>query len=170
MPPGTLTKWSLSPSYDALQRSLERPLSPAESAALQWRDVEAEPPGFVVLYRYHDAPHLRVSFATDFSKRLEPQPGMKVVYARTTIDSDRDEVKKLEIGYSDDVSVFLNGQILFRGRSAQNFRDPGFLGIVNPENDAVYLPLKKGRNELMLAVSELGGGWGFICRLKDLQD
>jgi hypothetical protein len=38
-------------------------------------------------------------------------------------------------------------------------------GIVNPENDTVYLPLKKGSNELMLAVSELGGGWGFICRL-----
>ena len=70
-------------------------------------------------------------------------------------------MKKLSIGYSDDVSVFLNGQILYRGRSAQNFRDPGFLGIVNPENDAVYLPLKKGSNELMLAVSELGGGWGF---------
>ena len=50
---------------------------------------------------------------------------MKVVYARTTIDSDRDQVKKLEIGYSDDVSVFLNGKILYRGRSAQNFRDPG---------------------------------------------
>ena len=81
-----------------------------------------------------------------------------------------DQVKKLNIGYSDDVSVFLNGQILFRGRSAQNFRDPGFLGIVNPENDAVYLPLKKGGNELMLAVSELGGGWGFICRLVDVGD
>jgi hypothetical protein len=68
------------------------------------------------------------------------------------------------------VSVFLNGQILFRGRSAQNFRDPGFLGIMNPENDAIYLPLKKGKNELMLAVSELGGGWGFIGRLVDLDN
>ena len=66
------------------------------------------------------------------------------------------------------MSVFLNGRVLFRGRSAQNFRDPAFLGIINPENDAVYLPLKKGKNELMLAVSELGGGWGFICRLADL--
>jgi hypothetical protein len=90
---------------------------------------------------------------------------MQVLFARTIIDSDREQVKKLEIGYSDDVSVFLNGQVLYRGRSAQGFRDPGFLGIANPENDAVYLALKKGRNELMLAVSELGGGWGFICRL-----
>ena len=167
MPPDTLTKWDLSPSYDALARNLERPLTPAEQEAIPWQDVEAEPPGFVVIYRYREAPHPKVTFANDFSKRLDPQPGMKVVYARTSIDSDRDQVKKLSIGYSDDVSVFLNGKILYRGRSAQNFRDPGFLGIVNLENDAVYIPLKKGRNELMLAVSELGGGWGFICRLTD---
>jgi len=95
---------------------------------------------------------------------LEPQPGMKVVYAKTTIESDRYQVKRLYIGYSDDISVFLNGRILYRGRSAQYFRDPGFLGIINPENDAIYLPLRKGHNELILGVSEIGGGWGFICR------
>lgn len=170
MPPGTLTQWTISPAYDALARNLERTLMKSESDTIPWKNVEAEPPGFVVLYRYLDAPHLRVTFANDFSKRLEPQPGTKVVYARTTIDSDRDQVKKLNIGYSDEVSVFLNGKILYRARSAQNFRDPGFLGIMNPENDAVYLPLKKGKNELMLAVSELGGGWGFICRLVDMEN
>ncbi len=170
MPPGTLIKWSLSPSYNALERNLDRPLPASETDGIHWQDVEAEPPGFVVLYRYREAPHPKVSFQGDFSKRLEPQPGMKVVYARTSIDSDRDQVKKLFIGYSDDISVFLNGKILFRGRSAQGFRDPGFLGIVNPENDAVYLPLKKGSNELMLAISELGGGWGFICRLTELEN
>jgi hypothetical protein len=165
MPAGTLTQWSLSASYDALARDLERPPAPEVRAAMQWQDVEAEPPGFVVVNRYRDSPHPRVTFASDFSKRLEPQAGMKVVYARTSIVSDRDEVRKLYIGYSDDVSVFLNDAILYRGRSAQSFRDPGFLGIVSAENDAVYLPLRKGRNELLLAVSELGGGWGFICRL-----
>jgi len=165
MPPDTLIRWSLSPSYDALARDLERPLSPQERDKIQWQDVEAEPPGFVVINRYRDSPHPRVTFASDFSKRLDPQPGMRVVYARTSIVSERDEVRKLSIGYSDDVSVFLNDSILYRGRSAQNFRDPGFLGIVSPENDAIYVPLKKGQNELVLALSELGGGWGFICRL-----
>ena len=167
MPSNMLTKWSLSPAYDALARNLERPLTPSEIAAMPWQDVEAEPPGLVVIGRYRENPHPVVTFQQDFSTRLQPQPGMKVVYARTTIDSDREQVKKLDIGYSDDVSVFLNGHILYRGRSAQSFRDPGFLGIVNLDNDSVYLPLKKGRNELILAVSELGGGWGFICRLSD---
>ena len=168
MPPTALTRWSISPPYDALARDLERPPSASEAASIAWQEVEAEPPGLVALYRYYDAPHPRVSFQSDFSTRLQPQPGMKVLYARTTIVADRAEVKRLAIGYSDDVSVFLNGKILYRGRSAQAFRDPGFLGIVNPENDAVYLPLKKGKNELMLALSELGGGWGFICRLEPL--
>lgn len=167
MPAGTITNWKISPPFDALARNLEEPLTDSESKNIKWADVEAEPPGFVVLYRYLDAPHPRVTFANDFSKRLEPQPGMKMVYARTVIESDREQVKKLYLGYSDDVSVFVNGKILYQGRSAQNFRDPGFLGIMNPENDAIYIPLKKGSNELMLAVSELGGGWGFICRLAD---
>jgi len=170
MPPHTLTQWSISPGYDALARNLEQPLSATESKAIAWQDVEAEPPGFVVLYRYRQAPHPRVTFQSDFSKRLDPQPGTKVLYARTNIDSDRDHVQKLLIGYSDEVSVFLNGKILYRGRSAQGFRAPGFLGIMNPENDTVYLPLKKGKNELVLAVSELGGGWGFICRLLDMEN
>lgn len=168
MPAGTLPKWNLSPSFEATARNLEQPLSPSEIKTIQWQEVEAESPGFVAINRYRESPHPRVTFANDFSKRLEPQPGMKVVYARTNIASERDQIKKLYIGYSDDVSVFLNGQILYRGRSAQNFRDPGFLGIMDAENDAIYIPLKKGDNELMLAVSELGGGWGFICRLADV--
>jgi hypothetical protein len=165
MAPGALTRWSLSPAYDALARNLEQPLSDAEKGTIAWEQVEAEGPGLVVVNRYRESPRFRVSFANDFSKRLQPQPGSKVVYARTSVDSDREQVKKLELGYSDEVSVFLNGRILYRGRSPQNFRDPAFLGIVNPENDAVYLPLRKGANELVLAVTELGGGWGFVARL-----
>jgi hypothetical protein len=166
MPPNTLVHWQISESLDALQRDLEKPLLAAEAQTMHWQDVDAEAPGFVVLYRYRDAPHPRGSFQSDFSTRLQPQPGTRVVYARTTIDSDSDQVKKLSIGYSDEVSVFLNGRILWRGRSAQSFRDPGFLGIMSADDDAVYLPLQKGKNELLLAVSELGGGWGFVCRLE----
>ena len=165
MPPGTLVRWSLSPVYDALARDPQRPLSAADQKAMRWEAVEAEPPGIVAIYRYRMAPHPRVTFQTDWSTRLEPQPGTKLIYARTTIAADKDEVRKLALGYSDEVSVFLNGRILYRGRSAQAFRDPGFLGIVTPDNDVVYLPLRKGTNHLVLALSELGGGWGFIARL-----
>ncbi len=168
MAPNTLTEWNLSPVFEALERNPEKPLSRAEIDAMKWEPVKAEAPGFVVINRFREGPHINATFAKDFSKRLEPQKGSKMVYARMAIDSDKDQVKKLSIGYSDEVSIFLNGAIVYRGRSPQYFRDPGFLGIVNPENDSLYLPLKKGSNEIVLAVSEIGGGWGFNCRLEDV--
>src|SRR5262249_1461371 len=69
MPPDVLTRWSISPSLDALARDLERPLSAAEAASMTWKEVEAEPPGVVVLYRYLEAPHPRVTFQSDFATR-----------------------------------------------------------------------------------------------------
>lgn len=94
---------------------MERPLTPSEIAAITWQDVEAEPPGFVVVNRYRESPQIQRAYEYDFKKHLDPQPGMKVVYARTSIDSEHDQVKKLPIGYGEDVSVFLNGKILYRG-------------------------------------------------------
>jgi AraC-like DNA-binding protein len=58
---------------------------------------------------------------------------------------------------------------LFTGKSAWRFRDPDSNGIMDVENDAVYLWLKQGRNDLVLAVREYFGGWGFICRLESVQ-
>ena len=74
----------------------------------------------------------------------------------------------MSFGYSDEASIFLNGKPVFTGKSAFRFRDPGFLGIMDVEDDAVYLNLKKGRNEIVLGVADYFGGWGFICRMDDV--
>jgi len=48
--------------------------------------------------------------------------GKEVLYAKTTIESDRDQIKKLSIGYSDEVSVFVNGKILLSRPKRAEFR------------------------------------------------
>jgi hypothetical protein len=55
---------------------------------------------------------------------------------------------------------------VFSGNNALSFRQPKFLGLLDTESDAIYLPLKKGRNELVLAVTEYFGGWGFLALLE----
>jgi hypothetical protein len=45
------------------------------------------------------------------------------------------------------------------------FRQFNFLGLLETESDTVYLPLARGDNELLLAVTEFFGGWGFLCKL-----
>jgi hypothetical protein len=77
-------------------------------------------------------------------------------------------VKKLAFGFSDRGSIFLNGQIVFSGDNTYRSRSLRYLGVVTIDNDAVYLPLRQGENELVIAVSEAFGGWGLIARLEDL--
>lgn len=165
-PAGTLSKWELSEAFETDALNPERLPDAAALDAMKWLAVTAETPGMVVIDRYRRSPSLVPPFAFDRSIRLQEAKGTKVVLARTTIYSDRDQTLKLAFGYSDEATIFLNRQSLFTGKSAWRFRDQDFNGVMDVEHDAIYLPLKKGRNDLVLAVKEYFGGWGFICRLE----
>lgn len=90
------------------------------------------------------------------------------ILARVTIQSDRDQTKRLDFGYSDQVQLYCNQQLLYSGNNGYRSRDYRYLGSIG-YFDAVYLPLKKGTNELILSVSERFGGWGVQGKLEDLE-
>jgi hypothetical protein len=166
LPPGVLTRWELSDAFDVAERDSETLPAPAELKAMKWQAVGVEPPGMVVIDRYRRSPGV-VRFFAEPAERTGKREGRKVVFARAVIHSDRAQVRRMSLGYSDEVTVFLNAKPVFHGRSAFRYRDPGFLGIMDAEDDAVYLDLRKGRNELVLAVADYFGGWGYIARLDD---
>jgi sugar lactone lactonase YvrE len=146
-PPGTFTTWQISQSFRLTQLDIEEYPLAQRIGDIEWETVESEPQGLVDLARYR--------------QRSGREPDC--VLARTPIYSDTDQTLKLKFGYSDAVSVFMNGQLVFFGNSAYRQRDPSFLGVVGL-NDIVYLPLRQGENELLLVVTESFGGWGFVCR------
>jgi hypothetical protein len=146
--PGALTRWQISQVFSADSIDNEQSPTAQNLSGIEWQDVLGEPSGLVNISRH----------------RL--LKGKSCVLAKTIIHSDSVRIKKLDFGYSDKVSIFLNGRILFTGDSSFRSRDPLFLGVAGL-NDAVYLPLQKGDNELLLMVSESMGGWGFISRLTD---
>jgi hypothetical protein len=157
---GTLTDWALSETFDAATRDAS--VYP-DVRGLNWEKVAAESPGMVVINRYRESPNVLPPERED---RLRGDVrGGKIVFARTTIRSEREEVRKMGFGYSDEAVLFLNGTPLYSGKNTLSFRQPEFLGLLDAASDAVYLPLKKGENELLLAVTEFFGGWGFLCRL-----
>lgn len=80
------------------------------------------------------------------------------VFARIEITSESDQLKLFEFGYSDRAIVILNGTPIYKGNNRWRSRDYRYLGTVGLF-DAVYLDLKKGKNTLLLAVSEDFGGW-----------
>ncbi len=85
------------------------------------------------------------------------------LYAKTTIHSDKDEIRRIDFGYSDIATVFLNGVQVFTGRSDFRRRDPSFLGIIGLY-DSIFMPLKKGENEIFITLMDVFGGWGFIMK------
>ncbi|WP_299275603.1 hypothetical protein [uncultured Psychroserpens sp.] len=92
-------------------------------------------------------------------------PG-NTVLARVIIHSDSDQLKLFEFGYSDRVVAILNGIPIYKGTNKYRSRDYRYLGTIGLF-DAIYLPLKKGENELLMAVSEDFGGWLITGRFKN---
>jgi sugar lactone lactonase YvrE len=86
-----------------------------------------------------------------------------IIFAKATIESTDGKDRIYAFGYCNIISVFLNGKLLFAGNSAYGSRDPSFQGVIGM-NDYISLPLKKGKNELLIALGESFGGWGFIFR------
>ncbi len=146
--PGVIADWELSRGFPALLLDTEEYPEPKMLAEAKWRKVSAEPSGLVDVARF-------AAF-----NGVEPES----VLARTVVRSDgRKQALKIDFGYSDALSIFLNGSPVFSGDSSYRLRDSSFLGIVG-YFDSVTLPLRKGANELLFVVTEGFGGWGFMCR------
>ncbi len=115
--------------------------------------VEAEPRGLVNLSRNF----ARVSGAE-----------RSAVVAYVVIRATHSVQVPLDLDFSDDVSVFLNDQLLFTGTNAWESRYPFYLGTIAPDVllNQVQLNLREGNNYLSLVVSERAFGWGFLARLE----
>ena len=63
---------------------------------------------------------------------------------------------------------FINGKLLFSGDNSYRSRSLRYLGVMTLDHERLALPLVKGDNELIVAVSESFGGWGVTGRFDSL--
>jgi hypothetical protein len=150
-PAGSLLRFRLSPAYTVAAEGPILSLEGAPGATANWQTVSAERSGLLNLGR--------------FVTRAPRSRGTAL--ARVTLHAQQAGSKPLELGYSDDISVFLNGQLLFTGHASYSFNFPRREGLIGLGQETLYLPLRAGDNELTLAVSEVFGGWGLMARLPD---
>jgi len=150
--PGVVPAWWISDPFGEEAFPGDPVLDPARLAARGWTQLAAEPSGLVDLARVNGLSDER-----------------NTVFARTTIHASRAQTKALELGFSDRALVYLNGRALFRGNDTYRSRDYRFLGSIG-YFDTLFLPLVEGVNELVVAVSEMFGGWGIQARFPDLAD
>ena len=106
-----------------------------------WKQTPNDPNGFVDLTRQFD-PHDNVC-----------------AYAAIVVDSPLDQRALLSTGSDDGEKVWFNGQEVVKANEARGAK---------PGQNRADVGLKKGRNEIVLKVTQGGGGWGFYLDLLSL--
>ena len=150
-PVGTIARWEVSrafvrdtaPLYVLPDSLLQKP---------DWRPLTADPRGLVNLAANLEIPDAARSWGA---------------LARLVLTADRARTVRLLLGFSDRVTVFLNGKPLWSGDQRYFFDNPRQEGVIGFHQGTVHLALLPGRNEVILALTDLFGGFGLMGRLED---
>ena len=153
---GLIRHWRLS-TFSTLPKGKDPAYSEMPAASEEWKPISTERNGLVNLSRQYGLPlH---------------DPDRAVAWLKTTITSDRQQTKKVDIGWTREAWVFLNGKLVFADKNsfdqeaARKFPD----GRCSLENGALTLALEAGDNEVAVAVANNFFGWGLMVRLADAE-
>jgi len=153
---GLVRNWRLS-NFSALPNAKDPVYTEIPDASQEWKTVSTERNGLVNLSREYGRP--------------VPQTNRAVAWLKTTISSKTKQMKKVDIGWTREVWVFVNGKLqyadknLFDQDGARKFPD----GRCSLENGSFTLPLEAGDNEVAVAIANNFFGWGLMLRLVDAE-
>jgi hypothetical protein len=151
---GLIRNWRLS-AASALPNGKIPAYDDMPGASQAWKAIGAERGGLINLSREYGRP---VS-----------DPDRALAWVKTTITSDKAQTKKVEIGWTRELWVFVNGKLVFTDKNlfeqdnARKFPD----GRLSLDNGAFSLPLQAGENEVAVAIANNFFGWGLKLRLPD---
>jgi len=153
---GLIRNWRLS-TFSSLPNGKDPVYHDMPGAAQEWKTISTERNGLVNISREYGRPL--------------PEPNRAVAWLKTTITSDRKQEKKVDIGWTREVWVFVNGKLqyadknLWEQEGARKFPD----ARCSLENGSFTLPLEAGDNEVAVAIANNFYGWGLMLRLPDAE-
>lgn len=124
-----------------------------------WKPIALDPGGMVNLTRWYG----------------DAQTGQTItgIWLKTTVNADHDRIKHVDIGWTREVWVFVNGKLAFQSKNLYGIKgfskEPG--GRLSLTNGSFDLTLRKGANQVVVAIDDnfAGGqqhwGWGLVMRL-----
>lgn len=147
--PRYLREWKVSQPIDTKEVDFSNSFMPGKDAA--WEGIWAETRGLV-----------------DLTRKFGPSRERRIVWLKTNIHTAKEQSRKLNLGFSDEVWVFINGKYVYvdknlYGQPLSKFPD----GRCSIENTSFNVPLKEGDNELLIGVANSFYGWGIVARLDE---
>ena len=151
---GVVRHWRLSP-FSALPNGKDATYDDMPATSPEWKTLSTERNGLVNISREYGRP--------------VPQPNRAVAWLKTTITSDRKQTKRVDIGWTRELWVFVNGKLVYADKNmfevedARKFPD----ARCSLENGGAMLPLEAGENEIAVALANDFFGWGMVMRVTD---
>ena len=151
--PNFLREWRLAP-VGQLARGQSVALVDEPASPQDWPALSAERKGFVNLGRSHGT-----TLGTP-----------DLAWLHSDVEADKDQVRRVSLGWAREVWVFVNGKPVFVAHNA--YYPPSArkgLGRMDLGDGSFNLPLRAGHNDIELAISDdlqssHHYGWGFVWR------
>lgn len=91
----------------------------------------------------------------------------RVVWLQTTVVAQEAVSTNLQLGFSDEVWVFLNHQMVLVDKNVYQYNMRKYPdGRISTQNATAPLTLKTGQNDLLIGVANDFYGWGLMARLE----
>ncbi len=87
----------------------------------------------------------------DFAALIQPNEEA-VAYAYRRFDLEEAAEIEIGLGSNDGFKLWLNGNIILSKKTSR---------VAEPNQELITLPMRKGPNEVLIKIEQLGGGWGF---------
>lgn len=154
--PGLVTQYQLSQSFtvDKKTKNIHYP----KNMQLNWQTVTTEEDGLLNIGKY---------IFKKTSGSFE-QNSNDLVWLKMNLTTATALTKKLSLDFTNRIWIFLNGQILYHGDHSYRLKGVFYKGLIDKTfiADAVFLPLQKGDNEVLIGISSVANGWGIISKLE----
>jgi hypothetical protein len=146
-PAGSFEEWEVSAPFSAPEGAVLT--LPVEVLRGTWQKATTEPDGLL-----------------PFDRVVKPPAGARraSVLARVRLNAPQPRRQRINLGFSDDVSVFLNGVLLYSGVNGYSYNYPRRDGLITIDQASLDLPLRAGENEVIFAVSDTFGGWAIMAQ------
>ena len=150
-PANPVKSWQVSPAYVPSEGRLRALPKELLASRAEWPSYPVDGEGRLILDRY-------LSRAG--------QDARSAAVLRLVVPADRDTVRRLDLGFSDEYLLFVNGRPVSGADAAYRFDNPRGDGVMHIGQAVTYLPLHRGDNEVLIVLLDVFGGWGIVGALE----
>ncbi|MEJ8801318.1 family 16 glycoside hydrolase [Pontibacter sp. H249] len=156
VPANIINKWQVSQPF--LVKDVQTEVWPNQQQ-LKWETLSTDAQGLLNIAQFRSKQE-----AEAFESNTDD-----MVWVKLEINSDKAQTKKLYFEYSNKAHVLVNGHPVYFGDNSFRAKNNLYRGEIDKSlrTNAVYLPLKKGQNTVLVALASRANGWGIMARLED---